>query len=812
MYIRLPVMIADRLSQTSLNTPYRRVNAILVSLFVLCILPPQAAVSADREQLADALHSLNPVVLSGKQREDASSMVQEHLWARIQHANDQSRVEWRSINGREDWERFCKPRLEALRESLGQFPTPPRKLEVRVTHRLSGDGFEIENILFESRPGLWVTANLYLPSRRPESMPGLLICHSHHRPKTQGELQDMGMTWARSGCAVLVMDQLGHGERRQHPFRTADDYPESFPVSRQDYYFRFDTGIQLHLVGDSLMGWMVWDLMRGVDLLLGLQSIDSKRIILLGSVAGGGDSAAAAGALDPRITAVAPFNFGGPQPETQYPLPEDAELSFNYAGSGSWESTRNLRRSASDGFLPWVIVGGIAPRHLVYAHEFSWDRNRDPVWRRLNEIYGFYNKPEYLSFTHGHGLLTESPTVASHCTNIGPVHRNAIHSAFRRWFDIPVTPQEEFSNRREEHELICMTPEAERELKPKRLVDLLPDLAAERSRSVRRHLVESPPAARTRLLRKEWTRVLGDVEPTGSPSILSTESENLFGAKVERITLKVEPGIVVPMLLLLPNQNGEKRLPMAIGIAQAGKEGFLRHRSGEIAELLLGGVGVCLPDLRGTGETGSDEDRGYRSAATAHSSTELMLGGTMTGARLRDLRSVLRYLQGRRDVDPNNISIWGDSFTGVNPPDTDFQVPRGISPRPAQSEPLGGLLVLLTSLYEDEIHAIYVHSGLSGFYSVLTSQFVYIPHDAVIPGALTSGDLCDVAAALAPRPLCLDGFVDGLNVRLSTEKVCEVFEPALISYRDAQAGDRLTIDEEGESPAHWLLAHIRARR
>ena len=37
-----------------------------------------------------------------------------------------------------------------------------------------------------------------------------------------------------------------------------------------------------------------------------------------------------------------PFNFGGPQPETQFPLPADAELSFNYAGGGSWESTRNL--------------------------------------------------------------------------------------------------------------------------------------------------------------------------------------------------------------------------------------------------------------------------------------------------------------------------------------------------------------------------------------------------------------------------------------------------------------------------------------
>ncbi len=88
-------------------------------------------------------------------------------------------------------------------------------------------------------------------------MPGIVIIHSHHNPKTQGELQDMGMTWARAGCLVLVPDQLGHGERRQHPFVDAKSYPKPFKVGRQDYYFRYNLGVQLQLIGDSLMGWMV---------------------------------------------------------------------------------------------------------------------------------------------------------------------------------------------------------------------------------------------------------------------------------------------------------------------------------------------------------------------------------------------------------------------------------------------------------------------------------------------------------------------------------------------------------------------------
>src|SRR4051794_8370245 len=119
--------------------------------------------------------------------------------------------------------------------------------------------------------------------------------------------------------------------------------------------------------------------MRGIDLLLSKKGINPKAIIVLGSVAGGGDPAAVTAALDPRIAAVAPFNFGGPQPETKFPLPGNAEASFNYLGGASWESTRNLRLSGQGGFLPWAIVGSVAPRGLIYGHEFAWDRDRDPV-------------------------------------------------------------------------------------------------------------------------------------------------------------------------------------------------------------------------------------------------------------------------------------------------------------------------------------------------------------------------------------------------------------------------------------------------
>lgn len=83
-----------------------------------------------------------------------------------------------------------------------------------------------------------------------------------------------------------------------------------------------------------------------------------------------------------------------------------------------------------------------------------------------------------------------------------------------------------------------------------------------------------------------------------------------------------------------------------------------------------------------------------------------MLGQTLLGDRLRDLRSVLRYLRGRTDLDAGRLDLW----------------------------------------------------GVAGYRSILESRFGYVPYDVVVPGVLTVGDLPDVTAA--PVPPMIFGFVD----------------------------------------------------
>lgn len=762
-------------------------------------------------ELAAKLRDLNANVIpaDSDRAKELPKMLSADARSVIRAANQHETAAWRELKSKADWEKYRDPRVAALRSSLGQPIDLPKDLKLRVTRTLEGEGYKIENVIFESRPGLIVTANLYSPAKPAASMPGFVICPSHHNPKTQSELQDMGMTWARLGAMVIVPDNLGHGERRQHTFVNAESYPGTFRVSRQDYYFRYNTALQLHLVGESLVGWIAGDLSRCVDVLLSKPGIDKDRIILLGSVAGGGDPAAVAAALDPRIGCVVPFNFGGPQPETIFPLPADVENAFNYAGGGSWESTRNLRLSARDGFMPWVIVGSVAPRPVIHAHEFAWDKDRDPVWARYQKIFAWYNAADKLASSKGRGAVTGKPPEATHCNNIGPEHRKELYPALNRWFKMEATPDKEYKVRRDGQELLCLTKEASAAVQMRPAYELAAALAIERLAAARKGYAALSAEARLKKLQQDWGKLLGDVEPAKKAEVQALSVEKLGQVAVERVVLKTDVNVDVPLVLLRP-QKTDGKAPVVVGFAQGGKQEFLKQRAGAIAELLQNGVAVCLVDLRGTGETRPGDGRSRTSAATSISATELMAGRTLLGLRLRDLRTVLVHLRSRADVDAGRIALWGDSFAPPNADGVRLDVPWDADKLPAQAEPLGGLLALLAGLYEPDVRAIYGNGGLAGYQSVLQSYFCYVPHDAIVPGALTVGDLGDVAAALAPRPVCLDGLVDGVNCRVSGAALAKAFDVTQTAYQDAKAKDRLTIGGDVK-PAAWLAAQLRAK-
>ncbi len=704
---------------------------------------------ANAEVDAVGLRVIDTTVASNEERQALLNQVREQQWQRLQAANRQSSAEWKSIQSLDGWKRLRREKLDALKVSLGRWPDAPRQIRVVVSSTVEGDGFKVDNILFESRPGWWVSANLYRPDKPCPPAPGFVICHAHHTPKEHGELQDMGMTWARAGCLVLVPDQVGHGERRQHPFATAADYSKPYRVGHADYYFRYDNAIQLQLVGESLAGWMAWDLMRCADVLAQHKLGGPQHLFLLGSVAGGGDPAAVAGALDDRFEVVVPFNFGGPQPETRYPLPADAENSFNYAGGGSWESTRNLRNSARDGFLPWVIVGGIAPRRLIYAHEFRWDEARDPVWKRLQTLYRWYDQPAALAFTHGSGMVTGQSADDTHCTHIGRVQRALIHTALRDWSYVEVKPEDEYRQRLPAEQLRCWTDDLRRELQPQTLAQQVRGIAGRQFAEVNALQAKLAPAEFRQELRRRWTQRLG---ATVAPQLKATERRSVQvegDITVERWMLTTSDDLRVPACVAIPRKIDG---PTVIAVCSRGKHVFWKERAADIANWLKAGRVVCVLDPRGIGESRLSDSRGRRSGATSSSATELMLGGTLLGEQLSDVRGLLNWLRSRTELRSTAFELHGDSLVPPNPADALFRQPRDNDDAlPAVSQPAAPLLVLLTGLFEDDVARIDTRGGFVSWEAMLSSYLVLTAHDSLVPDVCLTGEISTLIAAQLPH-------------------------------------------------------------
>jgi dienelactone hydrolase len=664
------------------------------------------------------------------------AVANEAAWLREQIAagNRRSSADWGKLRSKADWQAYRAKILAALNSSLGS-STPAEEANLRIRGTIEHNGCKIHRITYESIPGLVVTANLYEPATPSESMPGMILVHSHHNPKTEGELQDMGQMGARAGCIVLVPDLLGHGERRQHPFARADDFPKSFRVGRQDYYFRHPVAFGLQVRGESLMGAMVRELRQGVNILLNRKGIDSKRIAILGAVAGGGDPAAVTAALDERITTAVIFNFGGPQPETRYPLPEDAETAFNYAGGGSWETTRNLAGSVSGGYLPWAIVGSLAPRQLVYAHEFSWDRERDPVWKRLQTIWKWHEAEANLRFTHGTGLLSGRPPEASHCNNIGPVHRKNIHAALNAWWGIDSRELEK-PNRLRTAQLQCL--DAEEPIAPIREVGQPAPTLAPRER-----------------LWANWRERLGVAEKAAPLKAEWTLSKPISTNKTYSLILDQDTGAAVT--LFLPEA---KRPPLTVLFGQGGATLLLRLRAQEIADKLDAGEAVALVDLGGTAQMPPGEGRTRTSAATSHAATALMLGRPLLGRRFDTLRQALAALRQREELRQSKITLWGDSPV---PPNREAAVVPLDVALPSHAEPLGPHLALLMALADPEVSAVRCSGGLGRWASLSASPSIYLPYDALVPGALVAGDWPAVVASLPRCSVRLEKIIDSHN-------------------------------------------------
>lgn len=208
-------------------------------------------------------------------------MVQEYFVGQVRAAEAKGLAAKQALQTKADAEAYVQSVRAKIRTCFG--PEPERTpLNPRVTGVVERDAYRIEKVIFDSRPGFPVTANLYLPSGRSQRVPGVVgTCGHSTNGKAEKAYQSFAQGLARMGYACLIYDPLGQGERLQY---VKEDLTPRFGAGVTEHLI---AGNQQFLVGEFLGMWRAWDGIRALDYLLTRPEIDPQQIGVTGNSGGG---------------------------------------------------------------------------------------------------------------------------------------------------------------------------------------------------------------------------------------------------------------------------------------------------------------------------------------------------------------------------------------------------------------------------------------------------------------------------------------------------------------------------------------------
>jgi cephalosporin-C deacetylase-like acetyl esterase len=509
-----------------------------------------------------------------------------------------------SITEKTDWEKRQKEVREKLKVIIGEFPekTP---LNPVVTGILKGDGFRVEKVIYESQPGLHVTAALFIPDGLEKKAPAILYCSGHTFDSFRSDTyQHAIINLVQKGFIVLAFDPVGQGERLQYLDKKGRNSIYRTPTHEHSY-----VGGQCFISGHSLAKYMIWDGIRSIDYLTSRVEVDPDRIGITGR-SGGGTQTVYISAYDDRILAAAPENY---VTSFRYLLesigPQDAEQNLPY-----------LLKNNLD-FADLLIVRTPKPTLIVSTlNDFFSIQGARETFNEVRSAYMAFDKVNNLHMTEDE---------AEHASTLK--NRETTYAFFQKHLNNPGDSTDIAVTKFDKKELIVTSTgqvttdfhsESIFSLNQKASIGIIED----RSRQL--DSIEHNHGNLTSVIRN----LTGYEEPESEDKYIFSGTVRHNNFTIEKYLLHGKNIRLIPLVVMIPDSlNKEKAIVL---LNPDGKE---KELSSGLPEYFASkGYYVILPDITGAGELAPEGEAG--DSYISHSSYNKWYAGILTGKSIVGLR------------------------------------------------------------------------------------------------------------------------------------------------------------------------------
>lgn len=560
---------------------------------------------------------------------ETGNQVHDWVMQKARHHFEEDRIRRRKVCDPTTFAAYRDERRTRFLASLGGLPKGGTSLATIETGRVAKPGYEIRKLIYQSLPGVYVTALLYVPGRSVAPAPAVLMTCGHNPDgKAGAAYQRVCIDLVRAGFVVLIIDSPSHGEMVQC-LRPGTTESVAGLNTREHSFLQLGASV----LGQNIARYFLWNAMRGIDLLSELPEVDPERIGATGSSVGGTLTQYLMMA-DPRVKAAMPC------------CSVTSREFYLSTGVRAYDGEQNLFGAISSGIDYADLLASFAPRPLrigAAEHDFFGIEGVEGAVNEARVIYRALGAEHLLDLcvarheSHGYSL---------------PLRRGCVDWFSRHLIGRARPPFDDEPSAEALSTLQCTrSGQVQVEFANARSILDLTRADWELRRGVRKTVTTQALA-----------KVLGD-EPPAPVHERRTKCVETVCGTAEHVFFFTEPGIITTAVVYTPAMDPVSAVLLLIPGGTEGQRAF----AAEIERRVEAREVVMVFDVRGTGAVqmrrrNHAEGLAFRSTEYRVANDHFLLGTSLAARRAYDVRCALKYLRGRGDVGedlPLNVAGYG---------------------------------------------------------------------------------------------------------------------------------------------------------